>query len=231
MINFIICDDNKKDRQRVAEIVDKFMMKNKLCYEKHFFNDYDDAFLQVVQSKLSFKIYILDIEMPTRSGIDVARIIRNHDINSLLIFLTGHNELTETVVRNDFLFLSFINKFDNCEERLKKSLNDCMKLLGTKKYLRFKDGGALYTLVYDDILYITRDSIDRKSIIVTDYSEFKVGISLNEIEEMLCGNFIRTHRSCIVNGNRAILIDKGRKIIKFDSGLEIDMISKKIKCC
>lgn len=229
MINFIICDDSEVDRKRVSMVIDKFMMQNQLSYKKYFFSDYDDAFLKMVKSSLPSKIYILDIEMPTRSGIDVARIIRNIDINSLLIFLTGHNELAETIIKNDFLFVAFINKFDNCEKRLEKTLVACKKLLGKKKYLRLKERSAIYTIDFDDILYITRDSVGRKSIIVTDYSEFKVGESLNSIENKLYGNFLRTHRSCIVNVNRVVLIDKAKKIIKFDNNFEIDLISKKIK--
>ncbi len=174
MVNFIICDDNRKDREKVEKIVDKFMMKNQLHYEKHLFDDYDDTFLKLVKKKIAFKVYILDIEAPSMSGIDVARIIRNRDVNSVLIFLTGHNELAETVIRNDFLFLSFINKFDNCEERLINALGECLKILGVRKNLRFKDNGILYTIAFDDILYITRDSVDRKCIIKTDYSEFRV---------------------------------------------------------
>jgi len=174
VVNFIICDDNRKDREKVEKIVDKFMMKNQLHYEKHLFDDYDDTFLKLVKKKIAFKVYILDIEAPSMSGIDVARIIRNRDVNSVLIFLTGHNELAETVIRNDFLFLSFINKFDNCEERLINALGECLKILGVRKNLRFKDNGILYTIAFDDILYITRDSVDRKCIIKTDYSEFRV---------------------------------------------------------
>lgn len=225
MINFIICDDNERDREKVSRIVDKFMMKNQLHYEKHLFDDYNNEFLDLIKRKLSFKVYILDIEAPSRSGIDVARIIRNRDVNSVLLFLTGHNELAETVMRNDFLFLSFINKFDNCEERLMTALGECIKILGVRKNLRFKDNGVLYTIAFDDILYITRDSVERKCIIKTDYSEFKVGKSLNEMESMLEGNFVKTHRSCIVNLNRAVYISKSHKLIKFDNGDEIDLIS------
>lgn len=229
MINFIICDDSDIDRKKVSRVIDKFMMQNKLSYKKYLFSDYDDSFLKIVKSNLPSKIYILDIEMPTRSGIDVARIIRNIDINSLLIFLTGHNELAETIIKNDFLFVAFINKFDNCEKRLEKTLIACKKLLGTKNHLKLKDGSAFYMIDFDDILYITRDSVGRKSIIVTDYSEFKVRESLSNIENKLYGNFSRTHRSCIVNINRVVLMDKVKRIIRFDNNLEIDLISKKIE--
>lgn len=231
MINFIICDDNRKDRNKVEKIVDKFMMKNQIDYKKYLFDDYDDSFLEIIRKKLAFKIYILDIEAPTRSGIDVARIIRNKDINSVLIFLTGHNELIEAVARNDFLFLSFINKFDNCEERLTTALDEGLKILGTKKILNFKDNGTVYTICLDDILYIFRDSVDRKCTIITDYAEFKIGKPLSEIETLLDYNFKKSHRSCIINIKRvAAFYNKERKI-KFDNGKEIDIISKTFKMC
>lgn len=226
MINFIICDDNDRDRQKIIKIVDKFMMKNQLYYGKHVFTDYDDNFLKIINSKISFKIYILDIEAPSRSGIDIARIIRNKDVNSILIFLTGHNELADNVVKNDFLFLSFINKFDNCEARLLKALTESIRILGIKKNLRFKDNGVIYTICFDDILYISKDTIERKCIIKTDYSEFKVNKTLNELISMLDDNFIYSHRSCIINSKRVIAFDKYNKKILFDVGISTDLVSK-----
>jgi DNA-binding LytR/AlgR family response regulator len=227
MVNFIICDDNEKDRTKIVNLVDKFMMNNQFHYEKHIFSDYDDSFLKIIDSKLPFKVYILDIETPSRSGIDVARLIRDKDINSILIFLTGHNELGETIMKSDFLFLSFINKFDQCEERLFTALRQCLRLLGVKKNIKFKDNGILYTISLNDILYITRDSVDRKCIIKTDYSEFRVNMSLRELYGLLDNNFIKTHRSCIANKERIVAFNKNDKVIRFDEGTEIDLVSSK----
>ncbi|MBR3208974.1 MAG: LytTR family transcriptional regulator DNA-binding domain-containing protein, partial [Bacilli bacterium] len=202
MINFIVCDDVIKYRQMIEKIIDKYMMKNKLEYKTYIYNDYDEDFMKMVSSKLPFKVYILDIETPTKSGIDIARIIRHKDINSILIFITGHQELDRIVMKNDFLFLAFINKFDNCEERLMNALDKSLKLFQIKKVIKFKDNGIMYSIPLDDILYITRDSIDRKCIIVTDYSEFRVSKNLNEIEGMVNANFIKTHRACLINKKR-----------------------------
>jgi len=231
MISFIICDDNIADRNRIEKVVDKFMMSNQFEYKKYLFDDYNDSFLDIIRRKLSFKIYILDIEAPTRSGIDVARIIRTRDINSVLIFLTGHNELVETVAKNDFLFLAFINKFDGCEERLMIALDESLKIFGTKKILDFKDNGTFYTICLDDILYISKDSVERKCTITTDYAEFKIGKTLNEIEKLLDSNFTKSHRSCIINTKRVAAFYNKEKIIKFDTGKEIDIISKTFKMC
>lgn len=227
MINFIICDDDSKYLKLVKDIVDKYMMRNQLDYKTHMFSDYDNDFMKIVMSKLSFKIYILDIETKTRSGIDVARIIRQKDIDSIIIFLTGHEELGNVVIKDDFMFLSFINKFDNCEKRLVKSLYKALKVLKIRPQIRFKDNGVSYTLALDDILYITRDSVDRKCIIKTDDLEFKVGKTLSSMLDLLGVNFIQTHRSCIVNTTRIIAVNKAKKIITFDNGQTIDLLSDK----
>ncbi len=225
MINFIVCDDIVKDREIIKSAISKYMMKNKLEYKTHIFDDYNDDFIKIVQKKLPFKIYILDIETPTRSGIDIARIIRHKDVDSVLIFITGHEELGNIVMKHDFIFLSFINKFDNVEARLTKAIDKALKMFKIKQTIKFKDNGILYSIPVDDILYITRDSIDRKCIIVTDYSEFRVGKSLNELEKMVSEDFIRTHRACLINKKRVTSFNKAKRIVTFDNGTESDLIS------
>ena len=227
MINFIICDDIKKYRDMIKSVISKYMMKNKMEYKTHVFEDYDDEFIKIVEKKIPFKIYILDIEAPTMSGIDIARIIRRKDVNSVLIFLTGHQELTPIIMKNDFLFLSFINKFENCEQRLTKAIDKALHIFDKRSVIKFKDNGIIYTIPLEDILYITRDSIDRKCILITDYSEFKIGKNLNEIEEFLDENFVKTHRACFMNKKRIRSFDKREKIVTFDNGTESDLISSR----
>ena len=225
MINFIICDDVKQYREMVKHVVSLYMMKNKLEYKTHIFEDYNSDFMKIVESKLPFKVYILDIETPTKSGIDIARIIRNHDVDSVLIFLTGHQELSHVVMKNDFLFLSYINKFDDCKNRLMHSLDRALHLFKVKSLIRFKDNGVIYTIPQDDILYITRDSVERKCIIVTDYNKFKVGKNLSELEKMVNDNFIKTHRACLMNKKRIMSFSRPQKEVVFDNGMRSDLIS------
>ena len=229
MINVIICDDNEKDRNNIKKMVKNFMDKNKKECTVYAYPDYNKAFYEKADSKLPFKIYLLDIETPTRSGIDVARDIRRKDIDSVIIFLTAHEELGNVVLKNDLMFLSFINKFDDCENRLGKSLEKALDLLNQKNTIRFNDRNVLYTININDILYITKDSFERKTIIKTDYSEFKVNISLVNVINMLDNRFIQTHRACYINSDRKVKIDKKNKIIEFDNGETIDLLSDKYR--
>ena len=89
----------------------------------------------------------------------------------------------------------------------------------------FKDNGIVYAIPQNDILYITRDSVDRKCIIVTDYNEFKVGKSLSELEEMVNNNFVKTHRACLMNSKRILSFSKSQKQVIFDNGMISDLVS------
>lgn len=229
MINFIICDDNEKIALDIKKIIDKFMMKNKAEYKTHLFNDLDDEFMKIVKEPLSFKVYILDIETPSRSGIDVARSIRRRDVDSVIIFITGHEELGLTILKNEIMFLSFINKFDNYEERLVTSIKKSLEVLKHKNIIRFEERGVLYTIAMSDILYITRDSVERKCVIKTDYAEIKTYKPLSSIEKLLDNRFIKTHRACLVNKERVAKIDKIRKTILFDNGVAVSLLSEKYR--
>ena len=229
MINFIICDDNKAIRNNVVNVIDKVMMKNQLMYKNHIYEDYDDNFYKIVKSKKSCKIYVLDIETKTSSGIDAARAIREKDVDSIIIFLTSHDELGYTVLKGEFLFLSFICKFDDYENKLKISIKKALDVLGQKNVIRFEDQGALYTIPANDILYITRDSIERKCIVNTEYAQFKINKTLIEMLEMVDGRFKQSHRACIINMDRVRVIDHHKKQIIFDNATKTDLLSINFK--
>lgn len=229
MVNVIICDDNQRDRNIIIETVNNYMLKNKIEYKIYSFSDYNRKFNDIVDSNIPFKIYLLDIETPSASGIDIARNIRKKDVDSVIIFLTAHEELGNVILKNDLMFLSFINKFDNLKVRLNHSLKKALELLNHKKIIKFSDRNVVYTINVNDILYLTKDSFERKTVIKTDYTEFKVNISLSELVCMLDDRFIQTHRACFINNDRKVKIDKASKIITFDNGETIDLLSEKYK--
>lgn len=229
MINIIVCDDNTKDRTKIEYVVKKFMENNKIEHKIYSYDDYGKSFYSKMNENLPFKIYLLDIEAPSKSGIDVARDIRRKDIDSVIIFLTSHEELGDIVLKNDLMFLSFINKFDDCENRLINSLKKSIDILSNKQVIRFTDKNILYTIKLNDILYVTTESFERKTIIKTDYAEFKVRKPLSDIVELALDHFTQTHRACYINLDRVVRIDKTNKIVYFDTGDTIDLVSDKYK--
>ena len=227
MINFIICDDKVEILSSVKEIIAKVMMKNNYAYKIHSFTEYDQEFYKVMNQRLSNKIYILDIETKHSSGIDVARKIRIKDVNSVIIFLTSHDELGSVLLRDEIMFLTFINKLDNYKKRLASAIRKSVQVIGKSKILRFEHHGAIFTIPEKDILYITRDAVERKIIIVTDTTEFKLSKSLNEMLNLLSNDFVQSHKSCIINKSRINMVDKRNKCIIFDTGVKLEFLSRK----
>lgn len=225
MINFVVCDDDRRYRNEISSILTRYMMNYDVDYNTHVFEDYNDAFIKMTKKKLSNKIYILDIETPTRSGIDVARIIRKYDMNSVIIFLTGHQELGFNVLENVALFLRFISKFDDWQKKLVTTLDDALKVLNYRKNIRFKDNGVIYTIALDDIISVIRDTVDRKLILKTEYNTFKLNMSLKDFKELIDDNFVQTHRACIVNKRRIVSSNKSKRLIVMDNGDVINLVS------
>lgn len=227
MINFIVCDDNVSILNSVKEVISKTMMKNRQSYLIHSFTEYDAGFKQKMNEKLTNKIYILDIETKSASGIDIARRIRQKDINSIIIFLTSHDELGSVLLKEEIMFLTFINKFDNYKHRLESAIKMGIKIMGETKILHFEYHGSVFNIPEKDILYVTRDNVERKVIIKTDSTEFKLSKTLAEMLDLLSDCFIVSHRSCIVNSTRINVVDKRTRKITFDNGDTLDMVSKK----
>lgn len=229
MINFIICDDHRVIRENIVKVVHEVMMRNKVAYNTHVFEDYDSNFIKIMKSKIPSKVYILDIEAPSGSGIDIARMIRQRDIDSVIIFLTSHDELGYTILKSQFMCLTFISKYDNYVGNLKSALKKAVKMAGSKQAIRFHDQGILYTIPLADILYVTRDSVERKCVIKTDYSLFKINKNLYDLKDGLNNSFVQSHRACIVNIDRVVSVDSRNRIITFDNGETIDLLSANYK--
>ena len=229
MINFIICDDHKVIRENIVKVVHDVMMRNKVAYNTHVFDDYNPDFIKLMKSKIPSKVYILDIEVPSGSGIDIARMIRKRDVDSVIIFLTSHDELGYTILKSQFMCLTFISKYDDYVGNLKSALKKAVKMAGSKQAIRFYDQGILYTIPLSDILYITRDSVERKCIIKTDYSSFKINKNLYDIKDSLNNSFVQSHRACIVNIERVVTVDSRNRIISFDNGQTTDLLSVNYK--
>lgn len=229
MVNFVVVDDMVEITKKVEKIISKIMMNSNLEYKIHIFNDYDSKFMKFINEPLPNKIYFLDIETKSASGIDIARIIRKDDIQSVISFITAHEHLGGVIIKESLMVLTFICKFDNFELKVQEAVEKSLDIVGSKKIIKFNDYNSLFIIPINDILYITRDSVERKCIIKTDYTTYKVGKSLTELKEMSLGNLTQTHRACLINEKRVRKIDKSKKIIIFDNGETIDLLSSNYK--
>lgn len=229
MLHFVVCDDSSVIREKIVKVITKLMVPTDIEYKTLVFSQFDKNFLQFIDERVEKKIYILDVEVNSHSGLDISRKIREKDWDSIIIILTAHYELAFDAFKNRLMLLDFISKFDDYEHSLYDVLKLALKASNIKKQLTFEFNRILYKIDLDDILYIIKDTAKRNSIIKTFSKEYSVALNLNEISTMLTDNFIQTHRACIINRENVKNIDFKENTITFNNNEKISLLSKTYK--
>lgn len=226
MINFIVCDDDSCIAEIVKKVITKTMFPTSLEYKIHIFNKYDKDFYAMMQKDISNKIYVLDIEVGNKSGLEVAKEIRDIDWDSTILILTAHYELEILAYKSKILLFDFISKFDLYDEKICNSINQCVDKVLKNNKLIININKTIHHIEYNNILYLTYDTYKRKTIICTLNKTYEVNASLKEIYSKLKGNFIYTHRACIVNVSNIDHIDIKNKVIYFKNNTNTYLVSR-----
>ena len=108
MLKFIVCEDNEIIRKKNISVINKVMFSNNVNYNIFEFNSYNNDLLDIINDNSGRKVYILDIELGSKSGIDIARLIRKNDWESFIIISTAHYELFPQVFK-DRLILTILD--------------------------------------------------------------------------------------------------------------------------
>ena len=127
MINFIVCEDNKIILQKNIDIINKTMFKNNIDYRIYQFTDNTQKLQDLINDDIGKKIYILDIELDTDSGIDIARKIREVDKESIIIISTTYIEYLPYALKNKLMLFDFVSKFEDYDKNLSKVIEKAIE--------------------------------------------------------------------------------------------------------
>lgn len=230
MLEFILVDDEKDMRDKERQVINDVLLKTDLSYEIREFSSLTKELKDVINSN-SPKVYILDIDLNSKvNGLDIGKYIRNYDWDSELLYITSHDRMFEKVFRNIYKVFDFIEKFDSMEERLANDLKQIILKKWDKKKFIYSNSRVTFEIFLDDILYLYRDTVERKIAIKTvNGNVFLVNKNINQIIEELDDRFIQVHRSCIVNKNRVNVYNWAGGYFILDTNEKVNMLSKKYK--
>ena len=172
----------------------------------------------------------LNIELDkNKSGLDIARQIRENDWDSEILFITNHDKMFETAHRSVYEVFDFIEKYHDFNNRLSKDIKVILNKAIDKKMFSYKGRNVDLQLYLHTINYIYRDKEDRKLVIVTENANFSINMSLKDILDYLDDRFKTVHRSCIVNTDKVEVYDWQNSRILLHDGTEVNYLSKKYK--
>ena len=139
MLRFVICEDNREFISRINLIINKFMIPKNYAYKTSKFTKYCKELKEIIEDKNDEKIYILDIEMPGISGLEIASEIREDDDTSPIIFITSHPEFQNDIFYSRLLAIDYIAKdrfWSEYKEFFKIiSPEDAKRLISKRKWL------------------------------------------------------------------------------------------------
>lgn len=167
-----ICDDDPALAEHVNDLLVQY---DSTLFETFTYYGSKKLIQQIDTEK--FDCYILDIEMDTINGVELAKLIRKKGILAPIVFLTSYKEYMEAV----FQVLDRLKLYlDKVEDTFIFSINKN----------KFK-------LKMSDIVYFEKD---KRQVIIHSLSEkYRVYISTNQLLEQLNNDFVQIHASFIIN--------------------------------
>ena len=194
IINITVLEDNEYDFSMLSNCIQTWAKETGNMVNISWINCLEN--IHTIASNIKCDIFFSDIEIDKNShvsGIDICKELRNAGYTGLIIFLTAFKEYVfdgYDVQAFNYL-IKPINQtsIDNC-------MNKYITLYSNDFYYHHK-GNEIIQIPYYEIIYIEKNG--HYTFLHTLDKIFVERISLNEMVNRLPGNFIRAHKSYIVN--------------------------------
>lgn len=201
MLNFVLCDDNLSFLNNLDKTINKIILRKDFNAQVGFKSTKVSEVLDYMKDN-KVDVLFLDIQLKSdTNGIDIAEKIRATNKNIYFIFTTGHLE---------YAFLAFqVKAFDYIPkpittERLEKTLVRLFEDIDFSSSNFISLNSKTY-INQNDIYYIKRDGM--KLVFKTKSNVYETYSSFNKVSDKLSNNFVRCHKSYVVNINNISHID------------------------
>ncbi len=197
MLRIAICDDEQEAVDAHRQAVEGALGSCRAVGEIVTYTRSDNLFCDIVEDGFHFDLILLDIEMPGRTGMELAKAFRPVLPHVKIIFITSHVEYA--IDAYELSIFRYVPKHDE-GGRLLSALTDAIRLLMLEdgKVYTIRTSSRLEKIPYREIYFIERDG--KNASITWENGISKVRGSLQQIyEELASEEFIFIDRGCIVN--------------------------------
>ena len=199
MLNFVVCDDNIHILDKISKILESIFIEHNFDADIILKEtNANDVYKFIEENYNKIDVLLLDINLKSEiSGLDIARKLRDYNKNTYIIFTTGHLEYVMMAYKyKTFDYLPKPITFEKIEETVIRLFNDATN--NSNRYLKLASKNMLIN--EDDIYYIKKDGM--RTIFISPDQSYEIYNSFSKIQNSLPSNFIRCHKSYIVNINK-----------------------------
>lgn len=218
MLNFVVCDDNLNLLNRTVNYLDSIFEKNKFDAQVAFKSTNAQETLAYVKAN-KVNVLILDVQLHSNiSGLELAKKVRETDKNCYIIFLSAHLEYVMIAYKyKTFDYIAKPFSQTRLEETLVRLFKDIEET--HKRYIKIDNKNTL--IDEDEILFVKRDGM--KLVYHTLSKNYDTYSSFNKIQNNVPDNFVRCHKSFMVNINKIVNIDPVESSILFSDNSKCEI--------
>lgn len=198
-VSVACCDDEKEQILYYKELFATYEIRHEIDLEVDYFLS-GEFCIHSVQSGKIFDVVFLDMEMPNKSGLEVAREIRKYrGKETKIIFLTSYAKYMQDSF--DVRAFHYIIKpvgYDEFERKFQDALNELIKDEDNICVLQTDKDDIVVRI--KDILYIEKEKSNKYVSVHLREGTLSIKDSLLVLERKLEEkHFLRIHRSVLVN--------------------------------
>ena len=219
MVRAAICDDDEGTVLSNDRTVKECLKQCGSLGETAVYTDSANLLYDITEDGFFFDLILLDIEMPGKSGMELAEKIKPFLPNVKIIFITSHIEYA--IDAFELSIFRYVPKGDK-DKRLPAAVGDAIKLIELEegKAYTIRTNSRLEKIPYKEIYYMERDG--KNTSITTTNGISKVRKSLGQVfEELGAEEFIYIDRGLIVNMIHMMQVKDGMAVLKCGVSLPI----------
>lgn len=217
MLNFALCDDNLCIVTKLAKMLEAIFIDSKLPGEIVLVETNPDKLLQFIDTGNTVDVLLIDIDLKsTINGIDLVNKIRTTNKAMYIIFTTAHLEYGILAYKcKTFDFLPKPITSERLRETILRIFEDVYD--APKKFIKIDNKRTF--IAENSVCYIKKDGM--KLVFKTKSRDYQIYSSFSSILNSLAPNFVRCHKSYIVNLDNITDIQPKNNLIIFNNNPNI----------
>jgi len=224
-----VCDDNPKERAFFHDMCRLIKERKDIPIKLKEYESGEALIFDLEDTRImnTVDIVLLDIHMPGKNGIDVARNLREYGYQGAIIFITKSSDHWREAF--DVKAFNYITKDQDVEERFIKTFWDAVMEADKRRdrTLLFSSLGETRQIEIASISHF--EVADHLIKVYYDKEDFEFISSLAKIESLVFGNddFMRVSRTCLVSISHIEKINENHIVLL--NGKSISITPKYIK--
>lgn len=211
MIRIAICDDEKEAMRKNAIKVNKYLKEMKKYPDVKLYSSAENLEYDIKEGKV-YDLMLMDIEMPGKSGMDIAKMVKERSVETLIIFITSHSEYA--MDSYELSVFRYILK-ENIDNKLLDAIRDavkCIELQRDRMYI-INMPTRYERIPYENIFYIRREG--KNAYFITNNGKRQIRKAICKIySELDKKQFTYVDRGCIVNIKHVMRMENDEVVMR-----------------